>query len=72
LPATGIGKGAYREYWRNGWQQKLLDLDGIMDRGINGSAARIGGKLICADWRLCKKEQFFSEPPAETLHLLSR
>jgi len=43
-------KGAHREYgkredWRNGRQQKLLDLDGIVDRGVDGAAARAGWKL---------------------------
>jgi hypothetical protein len=44
LPATPLEEG-HREYWRNGWRQKLLDLDGIVDRGIDGPAARAGGKL---------------------------
>ena len=38
-------KGAYREYWRDGWRQKLLDLDGIVDCRVDGSATRSGWKL---------------------------
>jgi len=43
-------KGALCEYgkrddWRNGRQQKFLDLDGTMDRGVDGPATRAGWKL---------------------------
>jgi hypothetical protein len=44
LAATTFWKGAHREYWRDGWQQKLLDLDGIMGGGVDGPAA-CAGKL---------------------------
>jgi len=42
LAATTFWKGAYREHWRDGRQQKLLDLDGIMGGGVDGPAARAG------------------------------
>src|SRR5947199_1061995 len=42
-------KGAHREYFRDGWQQELLDLDGIVDRRVDGTAARTGWKLKFAD-----------------------
>lgn len=45
LIGKSIWKGDYREYWRNGRQQKLLDLDGIMDRCVDGPAAGAGWKL---------------------------
>jgi hypothetical protein len=38
-------KGAHREYWRDDGQQKLLDLDGIVDRCVDGPSA-------CAGWKL--------------------
>ena len=38
-------KGAHREYWRDGRKQKLLDLDGIVDRRADGPAARFVWKL---------------------------
>jgi hypothetical protein len=44
LAATTFWKGAHREYWRDGWQQKLLDLDGSMGGGVDGPAA-CAGKL---------------------------
>jgi hypothetical protein len=52
LAATTFWKGAHREYWRDGWQQKLLDLDGIMGGGVDGPAA-CAGKLkdFCAPVR---------------------
>jgi hypothetical protein len=48
-------KGAYREYWRDGRQQKLLDLDGIVDRRVDGPAARSGWKL--RDFRRAKAKE---------------
>jgi hypothetical protein len=52
LTATTFWKGAHREHWRDGWQQKLLDLDGIMGGGVDGPAARAGTlKDFCAPVR---------------------
>ncbi len=45
LIGKSMRKGHYREYRRNGGQQKFLDLDGIVDRGIIGPAAGAGWKL---------------------------
>jgi hypothetical protein len=50
LASNNNWKGAHREYGKredcgNGRQQKLLDLDGTMDRGVDGPAARAGWKL---------------------------
>jgi hypothetical protein len=55
FPSTAFWKGAHREYWRDGKQQKLFDLDGAVDRGVDGAAARTGRKLTLSVKRLASK-----------------
>jgi hypothetical protein len=40
MPATAFEKGRTCEHSRDDRRQKLFDLDGFVDRGIDGVAAR--------------------------------
>jgi hypothetical protein len=72
IPATEFGKGAYREYWRSGCRQKLFDLDGIVDRGVNGSAARACRKLEDIGSRMLENVIFRGLPTVQKRTVFQR